>query len=261
MKTGVNKINVLWTGGYDSSFRMVQLSKMDVIIQPYYLSDNRKSEKNELNAIAEITNDIKNNEETKCQILSLKIYNVSEIKEDKEITKAYLNLRKYVPLGTQYEWLARFAKEHNIKDLELGIEKADTSIPYSCIKKFGETIFIDKGELSYHTINSKKSTDDLITIFGRFHFPEPLFTITKKETLNEYKKLGFENSASKTWFCHKPFNNEPCGFCNPCVATIKEGMEFRFPKTSLRRYKLRFFYNNLSRFKNRLDRRLKNNND
>lgn len=38
-------INVLWTGGYDSSFRMVQLSKSNVMIQPYYLSDKRKCEK------------------------------------------------------------------------------------------------------------------------------------------------------------------------------------------------------------------------
>lgn len=38
-------INVLWTGGYDSSFRIVQLSKNKVTIQPYYLSDNRKCEK------------------------------------------------------------------------------------------------------------------------------------------------------------------------------------------------------------------------
>ena len=35
----------LWTGGYDSSFRMVQLSKSNVMIQPYYLSDKRKCEK------------------------------------------------------------------------------------------------------------------------------------------------------------------------------------------------------------------------
>ena len=29
-------INVLWTGGLDSTFRILELSKADVEVQPYY---------------------------------------------------------------------------------------------------------------------------------------------------------------------------------------------------------------------------------
>jgi len=260
MTNEINKVNVLWTGGYDSSFRMVQLLKKDVTVQPYYLSDNRKSEQNELNDIVEITDDINKNEGTRCEILPLKIYNVSDVKEDEKITEAYSNLRKYLPLGSQYDWLPRFAKEHNIKGLELGLEKAETSVAYNCIQKYGDVKFIDHDEVAYYIINQEKSTADLIKIFGSFHFPDPLFTITKQEMLKEYKKLGFETTVSKTWFCFNPINNKPCGLCNPCKSTIEEGMEFRFPKSSLRRYKLRFFYKSLSRLKNGLARRLKNNN-
>ena len=54
---GGNKIvEIFWTGGFDSTFRIVQLSRCNVTIQPYYISDNRKSEKNELKAIEQITN-------------------------------------------------------------------------------------------------------------------------------------------------------------------------------------------------------------
>lgn len=93
---GNNKeiINILWTGGFDSSFRMVQLSKKNVTIQPYYLCDNRVSEQNELSAITEITEDIKKHPETKCTILPLIKYKVEDIAPDNEITESYLRLRK-----------------------------------------------------------------------------------------------------------------------------------------------------------------------
>jgi len=48
-------IELLWSGGFDSSFRVTQLSMLPVIIQPYYLSDFRLSENMELNAIEEIS--------------------------------------------------------------------------------------------------------------------------------------------------------------------------------------------------------------
>lgn len=36
-------VNILWTGGLDSSFRVIELSQMEVIIQPYYIIDPVRS--------------------------------------------------------------------------------------------------------------------------------------------------------------------------------------------------------------------------
>ena len=46
-------INVLWTGGLDSTCRVAQLSQMDnITIQPYYIVDpGRKSVEYELKAM------------------------------------------------------------------------------------------------------------------------------------------------------------------------------------------------------------------
>ena len=50
---------------------MCQLSRMDVIIQPYYLSDNRDSESNELNAISTISDKLRDHKETVAEIKEL----------------------------------------------------------------------------------------------------------------------------------------------------------------------------------------------
>lgn len=237
-------VNVLWTGGYDSSFRVIELSKLDLDIQPYYLSDNRESEKNELNAIAEISKDIRLHPETKCNILPLITYNVSEVKDDKETTIAYSRLRNKIPLGTQYDWLARFALQNNLDSLELGLEKAYSSVAYVCITKFGALKLIEneKEVLSYYIIDKEQSHPDLYKVFGLFRMPYSLFNLTKKEMLVEYDKLGFKNSVGKTWSCHKPINNKPCGYCHPCKSIVQEGMSFRITPAGLRRYRMSKFY-------------------
>lgn len=235
-------VNVFWTGGFDSSYRILELSKKKVNIQTYYLSDNRKSEKNELNAIAEIAEDIRNNPETQSILLPLIIYKASDVKPNKDITRSHRNLRKIAPLGSQYDWLARFAQEKKIHGLELGIEKSTSSTVLAVINKLGAVKLITKGDISYYIIDDKKSNSDLCKVLGNFHYPYNLYNMTKIETLAEYKKLGFEGSINKTWFCHTPINNLPCGICTPCRSVVSEGMGFRLPKSSLIRYKYRKLY-------------------
>jgi len=67
----LERINIFWTGGWDSTFRMLQLAEKQVIIQPYYLKDNRKSEELELNTIKILTEEILKLNTTKCEINEL----------------------------------------------------------------------------------------------------------------------------------------------------------------------------------------------
>ena len=48
-------VNVLWTGGLDSTYRVLELSRTDVTIQPYYLAYVNPSTKYEIRAIRQIT--------------------------------------------------------------------------------------------------------------------------------------------------------------------------------------------------------------
>lgn len=120
-------VNVLWTGGWDSTFRILQLSTKEIIIQPYYLKDNRKSEKKELDTIYSLTKEIRSLASTRCILNELITMSVSDVDKDKDISQAYKEvcqmLKKFNKghLGTQYEWLARFSK--NMSHLELSIGK------------------------------------------------------------------------------------------------------------------------------------------
>ncbi len=228
------KVNILWTGGFDSTFRMVQLSRLEADIQPFYIMDQRSSREQELNAIACITADIMKHPETKCTILPIIKINVSDLEVDKSITEAYLRLKSLTNLGSQFDWLGRFAK--TIPGLEFSMEKGETSKGYNCIKNYGKLIRIDKKGYSYYILDKENSNADLLKIFGTLRFPVSLFHTTKLEMVDLYKKLGFEDTMNKTWFCHHPVKNEPCGTCNPCKSAIKEGLAFRLPPKAIKRY-------------------------
>ena len=221
-------VRIFWSGGFDSSFRMVQLSKQNVTIQPYYIwNDLDRRKQRELHAIASITEDIENNPETNCTILPLIKKCVEDIPHDKQILEAYTRLRKNGRLATQYYWFASFCKAENIFGVELGLEKDEHSNLMRCIDACGKVTAINEGSISYYIVDSAESSRDLSLVLGRFRFPIPLCDTTKKQLVELYKEYGYGHVIDKTWFCGRPINGEPCGTCAPCRNTIKAGMQFR----------------------------------
>ena len=234
-----NVVNVLWTGGWDSTFRILQLSTKDIIIQPHYLIDdidNRLSKNFELDAIRSITEEIRNLASTQCTIRDLILMNVSDIDECNEITQAYNNLAKNHQIGSQYEWLARYSKD--INNLEIGDENgsANDSIIYGAIKANGDVKkIVDDKKGEYYILDKSISSNDIIKVFGNYHYP--ILFYSKLEMKREAEEKGFIGILNKTWFCHSPINNQPCGRCVPCKGTIKKGLEYRLNKAALRRYR------------------------
>jgi 7-cyano-7-deazaguanine synthase len=247
-------VNILWTGGFDSSYRMLQLSKYDVTIQPYYLCDNRRSEQLELNAISAITSDIQMHPETKCTILPLISFKVKDIEPDNEITEAFYRLQKLTGIGSQYDWLSRFAKLCN--GLEMCLERSESGRAYKCFREYGNMKKNTEGDITYCQVDIEKPDPDFLKVFGLFRFPLPLFELTKIEILEEYKKLGFAETINKTWFCHTPVKNKACGVCNPCKSVIKEGLAFRLSEKALARNKTEMKYGDRRWYKKIKDIRL-----
>lgn len=230
----MEKVNILWTGGWDSTYRILQLANKPVTIQPYYLIRNkRKSRDFELKAIDIITKEIRKHPETRCTILDLVLLKVADIIKDQSVTDAYNNILTTDFFGSQYDWLARFATM--VKGLELTIHQDDKA--FSIIKKHGD-LTKKRNELigDYFVLDRDASTDSLVKVFGNYHFP--ILNANKLEMKRWAEEMNYIDIMNKTWFCHSPKNNEPCGVCNPCVYTIEEGLKYRFSKRALQRYRL-----------------------
>lgn len=225
-------VEIFWTGGYDSTFRVVQLSRMNVIIRPYYLSDNRIAENYEISAIEKATKLIREHPDTKAELLDLVFIPVSDRPEgDKEIKAAYDRIFSKNWLGSQYVWLAEFAKQH--KGIELSIEKGTN--PVKLIEKnggFKKTIVDGVGETF---IVDEKTHFDYYSIFGNFSIP--LLEISKLDMKAFFLENGYADVMKATWFCHSPINGKPCGKCNPCKGVVEEGLSERLDEEALERYR------------------------
>lgn len=233
----MERVNILWTGGWDSTYQVLRLMEKPVSIQPYYLIDkNRRSKALELKAIRAITEDIRNHPATRCELLDIITVNTSDIPADAGISNAYQNIRKTNFFGSQYDWLARFASLH--QHLELNLHKDDTA---NFFRKHGNLIRITDGLTGgYHLLDPEGSSEDLVKVFGNFRFP--ILNTTKLEMKAWAEDKGLLGVMNKTWFCHKPVKDEPCGQCSPCNYAMDEGMGYRFSKAGLRRYRLRKFF-------------------
>ena len=236
MESDIKKtVEIFWTGGYDSTFRVLQLSRLPIKIRPYYLSDNRKSEQNELSAINNITAILKGRKETQCEILPLEIISKSQRIADETITAAFQRLLKLGKIGSQYEWLGWFAKDH--KGIEISVLNSPGTHLHIIIEKLGcFQLVTDEIIGDYYIIDREKSHKDLCDVFEDFHFP--LFNMTKLEMKDYYLKWDCKEIMKLTWFCFRPINGKPCGLCNPCKQAISDGLKERFTKIALFRNKL-----------------------
>ncbi len=228
------RINILFTGGLDSSYTMMYFSQFPVEIQPYYLKDNRPSESYELKAINDIITDIRKNPLTKGNIRELITKPTYAIKPDKEIQKAYRYMFKTAGFGKQYGFIARFAREEGLDGLFVSVTVGGGHGKTALEKNGGIEEVQDEG-MRYFRLDPKRSEKNLYTLFEHVLLP-PSFIHTKDEEIEEMKKMGYEESVKKTWFCFWPVKGEPCGTCPPCRTLLDQGMTWRFTKDGIKRY-------------------------
>jgi len=229
------KINILWTGGLDSTYRVLELSQQDVTIQPYYLASVNPSTQYELNAISELLDAIKKRPQTKCELLNPIVVPSDQIKPNEAISKAWKRLYEKTHLGSQYDFIARFAAQYNLV-LELGIEKDPLeSTIQRCLDEKGGAIYSKEDMVMLAHIED----EDMRLVFQNMRFPLPLFEMTKQDEIAQYKAWHAEEVLSKIWFCYRPVDGKPCGLCDPCKTYIEVGLESMIPKNRLRLYFLR----------------------
>lgn len=226
-------VNLLWTGGWDSTFRLLQLAHAGEEVQPHYILDeNRKSFKKEIQTMKDIRKEV-NRKFPKAVVHEIKITTLPEISICKEFTKAHRNLLSKGWIGSQYISISSYCKNNNISNMEISIEYPNES-RHIIRPQLKDTKINSKGN---RVICGKKADKNLLSLFGFFSFP--VLTLRKLDMASEAEKRGWLEILNMTWFCHQPVFGKPCGSCNPCMSTLEEGLKYRFSLLSISRYRIK----------------------
>ncbi|WP_242927494.1 7-cyano-7-deazaguanine synthase [Pontibacter vulgaris] len=231
--------NLLWTGGWDSTYRLLELLLVEnKSVQTYYVIDsNRASTAIELQTMQLLRDSIlQKNPKAKNRFPESRIIKLEDIKPNQEITERYWRMANKERLGIQYEWLARLALQFGIDNLQLSVERRPDSFMgrhvYPFLKREEP-----ENRRSYRLKEEPVNPD--VHFFGKFEYP--LIELTKQDMRALAIKYKFENIMNHTWFCHKPTKSKKsCGVCVPCSLVIKDGMGYRLPLSSRARHFFEF---------------------
>lgn len=231
---------VLWTSGWDSTFRIIQLVKEGRHVQPYYIIDiNRDSTLVEIKRMNEIRELISKKYPKNFEKLKNTIYiDLQQITLDKDKSESYQMLLKKSFMGSQYNWMASLSKD--IEGLELCVHIDDKVYHF-----LNNNIQAVDEESGGGYIVRRDADEHIVNVFGNLKFP--ILDYSKLDMMDYAKEHDFFEIMERTWFCFTPINNEPCGLCNPCKYSIEEGMSFRFSKKALFRNKYSTFFNQYRR--------------
>lgn len=223
---------LLWTGGWDSTFRLLSLLLSEQReVQPYYILDDlqyRPAVPAEREAMRRIRQALlKHYPEAAVRLADTLEGRLADIDADPETARYYERCLAIGFIGGQYEWLARYCRQHHIDGMELSIHRDDKA----------RDLLADLIGPDRERLDPRFAGDCRYELFKSFRFP--LFDLTKRQMQSEARRAGFDELMKLTWFCHRPRRGQPCGTCNPCIYTIEEGLGERVPPSGRLRYHLR----------------------
>lgn len=230
------EVHILWTGGMESTYRVVELSKTDCVIQPHYIiykyRGKRKSKDYELRAIRKITEILKKDDRTRATIMPPIIYdfNVQDaIEYYPDIREAGVILEKmkgYV--SRQYLMFSCYARHENLK-LEAGVRFSS----HGSIGRVVDTSFLVRHPQydDILMIDPEKGKEEWAsyTIFKDFYFPKSLYHKEKSDEASELLNDGYREVVKNVWSCYDPIFGMPCGHCSPCRGAKLEGTGYLIP--------------------------------
>ena len=218
-------LHLLWTGGWDSTFRLLQLVVEERrVVQPVYIEDAaRPSTAVEIATMARLREAIAARYPyARALLLPTQFHRAWELPADPAVEAAYAQLQGAI--GVQYAWLARFRRAGRFPGLELCIHRDDKAhaVLVGCVVAEGE------GAARSWRCDPARPGSAPHTLFEGFRFP--LFEMTKLDMARMARERGWHGLMAMTWFCHRPRGGQPCGCCNPCLFTIEEGLGWRIPR-------------------------------
>lgn len=251
----MKKINLLFTGGFDSTFRLCQLSRMEnVTVQPIYLVFNkldgihgRPNREKEIAAQDAIISCLRTKSETKAIILDSIRVAESELPPDPDYTMAFEQWKGTGKVPGQYRLMGRLVLLY--PELEIGREGPTLRNRQRGLK-VGKTaqFLIDNGvkltkqEDGSVILNFKHAKPGLEMLFGRYRYP--ILGIPETDMVPLIKDWGYEDVFKLTWTCDFG-GDEPCGVCHNCETKWDSGLLNFFAPHAVRNHEIKKYLEQL----------------
>jgi hypothetical protein len=223
-------LRILWTGGWDSTFQLLQLLTVHraPVIPVYIIDAERRSTGVELLTMKRIKQRlIQKDPVVRDLLLPAQFYAMPDVAPNAAISQAFERLRARGYLSRQYDWLARCCAEHAMSDVQLcahsdgGVE----GVVKSMVSRSGSG-----GHDAYRFDDRHRGSAEH-TLFSCFSFP--IMHIPKLQMRAIASQQGQTDIMNMTWFCNNPRPGMlPCALCIPCGLAMKEGMGWRIPPIS-----------------------------
>jgi hypothetical protein len=204
--------HVFWTGGLDSTYRVIfLLLNTELPVRPHYIIRHEESTGSEIDAMNDIRRAFaRKYPESESRFLPTMYVNEDLIPSSEEIDEEIEKLRKEVRVHEQYQILANYCRAHNIEKIDLTYERDITQDEDSI--NVSDYFGVNPALKSFHNPHKKH---------------------TKKEYFKLAKKEGWDDLLKMTFFCRRPkLAAVPCGMCGPCTDAVANGVGFRLPLRS-----------------------------
>jgi 7-cyano-7-deazaguanine synthase in queuosine biosynthesis len=234
MKETVDKVDLFWTGGWDSTFRLVQLlMTTGSMVQPHYIVRSEDVTGIEISTMIKIRRAIvRTYPEVDARFLPTIYTNEDLITRHEDIKEQVEKIRAQVKVNEQYHILADYCRERNIAQAEVSL------VQYPGMDA--------EERLSKQFMNAPA--------FKSFTFP--VIHLSKTDMDKIAREQHWEEIMYLSSFCRRPPKSKPCGVCGPCTDAVIRGMGFRLPFSSRMKAKLlipfrKYWRNNYEKNKNK----------
>ena len=221
---------VLWTGGFDSTYIVIDFLRRGFNVFPYYSVRGIKYQPKEIDAMSRIRKLLENHTDITGKLYPTKyLYQTENMEFYSEKLKQDV---KQFGLMFQYVYLLGLVGLMDIPDGEhiaLGMGGEPSHL---------RDLVVGKGKLCNNGIDipvldSNVSDPLVFQYFSKFSFP--IAFITDREKYNNYLKWGYKDILDIITFCYDEHDGYICGCCAPCLVKIERGMYEFFNKDALKR--------------------------
>lgn len=226
---------VLWTGGWDSTYRVADLLLVHRrSVQPWYVVDpERRTAAREQTAMAELAEAMAQlDPAVRDLLLPVRTIALADLPDDDAVTAAVQRVGAQAPMGSQYSWLPRLVALAGWQVLEFSHEDDGRYklVPFAAFRRYEAAPPDD-----WFTVCRSACDADRYRLFGGFRYP--ILDVTKVQMAERARRHGFAEILDRTWTCRWPtVLGRPCGQCVPCRQVRAAGLRGRVPPdTRLRR--------------------------